>query len=88
MGDVEPNQCLEFLRSEMVGLKAPDIFLHIDYWLIRSIFIYLKFQEDLDTIERMIAEGEASYDKWRHPDPYIGKCHTVNIESSFLGLIK
>lgn len=30
-------------------------------------------QEDLDTIDRMIADGEATYNKWRHPDPYIGK---------------
>ncbi|KMZ57438.1 hypothetical protein ZOSMA_8605G00010, partial [Zostera marina] len=29
--------------------------------------------EDLDTIDRLIGEGEASYNKWRHPDPYIGK---------------
>ncbi|XP_021659335.2 NADH dehydrogenase [ubiquinone] 1 beta subcomplex subunit 9 isoform X2 [Hevea brasiliensis] len=28
--------------------------------------------EDLDAIDRMIAEGEARYNKWRHPDPYIG----------------
>ncbi|KAK6253747.1 hypothetical protein QUC31_015467 [Theobroma cacao] len=28
-------------------------------------------QEDLDTIDRMIADGEATYNKWRHPDPYI-----------------
>ncbi|EPS70622.1 hypothetical protein M569_04138 [Genlisea aurea] len=27
--------------------------------------------EDIEVIERMIASGEASYDKWRHPDPYI-----------------
>ncbi|KMZ67883.1 hypothetical protein ZOSMA_253G00030 [Zostera marina] len=27
--------------------------------------------EDLDTIDRLIGEGEASYNKWRHPDPYI-----------------
>lgn len=33
----------------------------------------LGFQEDLDAIDRMIAEGEAQYNKWRHPDPYIGK---------------
>lgn len=30
-------------------------------------------QDDLDTIDRMIEEGEATYNKWRHPDPYIGK---------------
>jgi hypothetical protein len=30
-------------------------------------------QEDPDTIDRLIADGEASYNKWRHPDPYIGK---------------
>lgn len=39
--------------------------------LINCSFVDL--QEDLDTIDRMIADGEASYNKWRHPDPYIGK---------------
>lgn len=34
---------------------------------------YLNTQEDLDTIDRLIADAEASYNKWRHPDPYIGK---------------
>ncbi|GFP85940.1 NADH dehydrogenase [ubiquinone] 1 beta subcomplex subunit 9 [Phtheirospermum japonicum] len=29
--------------------------------------------EDIELIDRMIAAGEASYNKWRHPDPYIGK---------------
>lgn len=29
-------------------------------------------QEDLNTIDRLIEEAEASYEKWRHPDPYIG----------------
>ncbi|KVH95984.1 hypothetical protein Ccrd_001932 [Cynara cardunculus var. scolymus] len=27
--------------------------------------------EDIDTIDRMIADGEGQYNKWRHPDPYI-----------------
>ncbi|XP_050947597.1 NADH dehydrogenase [ubiquinone] 1 beta subcomplex subunit 9 isoform X2 [Cucumis melo] len=27
--------------------------------------------ENLDTIDKLIENGEASYDKWRHPDPYI-----------------
>lgn len=30
-------------------------------------------QEDLETIDRMIADAEATYSKWRHPDPYVGK---------------
>lgn len=30
-------------------------------------------QEDPDTIDRLIVDAEASYNKWRHPDPYIGK---------------
>lgn len=33
----------------------------------------MSLQEDLDAIDRMIAEGEAQYNKWRHRDPYIGK---------------
>ncbi|KAK4377334.1 hypothetical protein RND71_003630 [Anisodus tanguticus] len=27
--------------------------------------------EDVETIDRLVADGEASYNKWRHPDPYI-----------------
>ena len=34
-------------------------------------------QEDPDTIDRLIADAEASYNKWRHPDPYIGKLTTL-----------
>lgn len=49
----------------------------IEWWLIRSCILLLKFQEDLDAIDRMIADGEATYDKWRHPDPYIGRCCTL-----------
>lgn len=30
-------------------------------------------QEDPDTIDRLIENAEASYNKWRHPDPYVGK---------------
>ena len=37
------------------------------------ILFGVDLQEDLDTIDRLIENGEASYDKWRHPDPYIGK---------------
>jgi len=36
-------------------------------------------QEDLDTIDRLIADAEASYNKWRHPDPYIGKTTTYEM---------
>jgi hypothetical protein len=41
--------------------------------LIFYLFLVVDFQEDLDTIDRLIDDGEASYNKWRHPDPYIGK---------------
>ncbi|GMI74484.1 B22 subunit of eukaryotic mitochondrial Complex I [Hibiscus trionum] len=38
---------------------------------LREKFEANKHVEDLDTIDKMIAAGEATYDKWRHPDPYI-----------------
>lgn len=38
----------------------------------------LGIQEDIETIDRMIADGEAQYNKWRHPDPYIGKSIMMN----------
>lgn len=38
-------------------------------------FHFVDIQEDVETIDRMIADGEATYNKWRHPDPYIGKSH-------------
>ena len=46
---------------------------------VASVMLHCTFccgfslQQDLDTIDRMIEEGEATYNKWRHPDPYIGK---------------
>eukprot|EP00258_Populus_trichocarpa_P039884 XP_024455903.1 NADH dehydrogenase [ubiquinone] 1 beta subcomplex subunit 9 [Populus trichocarpa] len=39
--------------------------------LLRARFETSKHVEDPDTIDRMIADGEAQYNKWRHPDPYI-----------------
>ncbi|XP_074275467.1 NADH dehydrogenase [ubiquinone] 1 beta subcomplex subunit 9-like [Silene latifolia] len=38
---------------------------------LRKKFDAHKNVEDLDTIDRMIANGEAEYNKWRHPDPYV-----------------
>ncbi|KAL4385642.1 hypothetical protein GQ457_15G013260 [Hibiscus cannabinus] len=38
---------------------------------LREKFEANKNVGDLDTIDKMIAAGEATYDKWRHPDPYI-----------------
>ncbi|GKB01750.1 zf-CCHC domain-containing protein, partial [Tanacetum coccineum] len=38
---------------------------------LRERFDANKNVEDIETIDRMIADGEAQYNKWRHPDPYI-----------------
>lgn len=38
----------------------------------------MTFQEDIEVIDRMIADGEAQYNKWRHPDPYIGMYSELN----------
>ncbi|KAK5771415.1 hypothetical protein PVK06_047618 [Gossypium arboreum] len=38
---------------------------------LREKFEANKHVEDLDTVDKMIAAGEATYNKWRHPDPYI-----------------
>ncbi|OAY65127.1 NADH dehydrogenase [ubiquinone] 1 beta subcomplex subunit 9 [Ananas comosus] len=38
---------------------------------LREKFEAYRHVEDLDTIDRLISEGEATYEKWRHPDPYI-----------------
>ncbi|KAL6527567.1 NADH dehydrogenase [ubiquinone] 1 beta subcomplex subunit 9 [Orobanche gracilis] len=35
------------------------------------LFITVAMQEDIELIDKMITAGEASYNKWRHPDPYI-----------------
>lgn len=43
--------------------------------IILQSFHFVDIQEDVETIDRMIADGEATYNKWRHPDPYIGKFH-------------
>lgn len=57
------------LFSEIFVLitKAVLVSLQSEYAVSMSL------QEDQDAIDRMIAEGEAQYNKWRHPDPYIGK---------------
>nr|GMD46468.1 NADH dehydrogenase [ubiquinone] 1 beta subcomplex subunit 9 [Ipomoea batatas] len=39
--------------------------------MILQSFHFVDIQEDVETIDRMIADGEATYNKWRHPDPYI-----------------
>ncbi|KAF1893676.1 hypothetical protein Lal_00002186 [Lupinus albus] len=52
---------------------------------LRDRFEKNKEVEDVDTIDRLIADGEASYNKWRHPDPYIGK-HEQTIIHSFIHL--
>ncbi|XP_038989777.1 NADH dehydrogenase [ubiquinone] 1 beta subcomplex subunit 9 [Phoenix dactylifera] len=38
---------------------------------LREKFEANKHVEDLNTIDRLIDEGEAAYEKWQHPDPYI-----------------
>ncbi|XP_010929913.1 NADH dehydrogenase [ubiquinone] 1 beta subcomplex subunit 9 [Elaeis guineensis] len=38
---------------------------------LREKFEANKHVEDLNTIDRLIDEGEATYEKWQHPDPYI-----------------
>uniref|UniRef100_A0A7N2MZJ7 NADH dehydrogenase [ubiquinone] 1 beta subcomplex subunit 9 n=1 Tax=Quercus lobata TaxID=97700 RepID=A0A7N2MZJ7_QUELO len=43
------------------GVNVPEL---LGDWFLVS-------REDPDTIDRMIEDGEAQYNKWRHPDPYI-----------------
>ncbi|CAL0318937.1 unnamed protein product [Lupinus luteus] len=46
----------------------------IPYFLFSGLVtahLFNNLQEDVDTIDRIIADAEASYNKWRHPDPYI-----------------
>ncbi|KAK4284790.1 hypothetical protein QN277_001573 [Acacia crassicarpa] len=38
---------------------------------LRERFEANRHVENLDTIDRLIEDGEATYNKWRHPDPYI-----------------
>ncbi|XP_061368394.1 NADH dehydrogenase [ubiquinone] 1 beta subcomplex subunit 9 [Gastrolobium bilobum] len=38
---------------------------------LRERFEENRHVEDLDTIDRMIDDAEATYNKFRHPDPYI-----------------
>ncbi|KAI8021777.1 NADH dehydrogenase [ubiquinone] 1 beta subcomplex subunit 9 [Camellia lanceoleosa] len=38
---------------------------------LRERFEANKNVENLEAIDRLIADGEASHNKWRHPDPYI-----------------
>ncbi|KAI5673233.1 hypothetical protein M9H77_13597 [Catharanthus roseus] len=38
---------------------------------LREKFEANKHVEDLESIDRLIADAEATYNKWRHPDPYV-----------------
>ncbi|XP_058213213.1 NADH dehydrogenase [ubiquinone] 1 beta subcomplex subunit 9 [Rhododendron vialii] len=38
---------------------------------MREKFDANKNVESLETIDRLLEDGEAAYNKWRHPDPYI-----------------
>ncbi|KAJ8631519.1 hypothetical protein MRB53_024842 [Persea americana] len=38
---------------------------------LRERFEANKHVEDLHTIDRLIEDGEAAFNKWQHPDPYI-----------------
>ncbi|CAB80187.1 putative protein [Arabidopsis thaliana] len=38
-------------------------------WAVHRHIFYR--DEDVDRIDKLIAHGEAEYNKWRHPDPYI-----------------
>ncbi|GAY52850.1 hypothetical protein CUMW_145160 [Citrus unshiu] len=54
---------------------------------LRLRFEANKHVTDLDAVDRMIDEAEATYNKWRHPDPYIGCCpRKMNVGSSNLKL--
>ncbi|XP_057783144.1 NADH dehydrogenase [ubiquinone] 1 beta subcomplex subunit 9-like isoform X2 [Salvia miltiorrhiza] len=46
------------------------LFYH-DADALREKFEANRQVEDIELIDKMIAAGEASHDKWRHPDPYI-----------------
>ncbi|KHN33712.1 NADH dehydrogenase [ubiquinone] 1 beta subcomplex subunit 9 [Glycine soja] len=49
-------------QKERVRIRASNL---------RERFEENRHVEDPDTIDRLIADAEASYNKWRHPDPYI-----------------
>ena len=71
------------MTSSITLFKYWELSIHLCYLtmflmllLCLLIFIFILMvdsQEDPDTIDRMIEDGEAQYNKWRHPDPYIGK---------------
>lgn len=47
---------------------------HVSY-IYKFLKLCVEFQEDINMIDRLIADGEAAHNKWRHPDPYIGMCY-------------
>ena len=51
---------------------------NMDSWDCWACFVLIPLQEDPDTIDRLITDAEASYNKWRHPDPYIGKLTSLS----------
>ncbi|XP_057783146.1 NADH dehydrogenase [ubiquinone] 1 beta subcomplex subunit 9-like isoform X3 [Salvia miltiorrhiza] len=67
------------------------LFYH-DADALREKFEANRQVEDIELIDKMIAAGEASHDKWRHPDPYIGNIsacfrdHIIQYNVNELGL--
>uniref|UniRef100_A0A3P6C1C5 NADH dehydrogenase [ubiquinone] 1 beta subcomplex subunit 9 n=1 Tax=Brassica campestris TaxID=3711 RepID=A0A3P6C1C5_BRACM len=54
-----------------IGLLNSLMFVHFQASDLREKFNANQDVEDVDRIDKLIAHGEAEYDKWRHPDPYI-----------------
>lgn len=57
----------------LFGLCLRDILCLYGISFIVFDNIMCCLQEDADRIDRMIEQGEATYEKFRHPDPYVGE---------------
>lgn len=79
MGIELSELCCKLVLVVVLALLVSDgsVFVLIFFFLLIGylvMFCLVDMQTDLDAIDRMIDEAEATYNKWRHPDPYIGKC--------------
>ncbi|KAH7574968.1 hypothetical protein JRO89_XS02G0027600 [Xanthoceras sorbifolium] len=64
-----PSQIISFPITDSDVYCSRFVFLQADE--LREKFDANKHVADLDTIDRLIDNAEATYNKWRHPDPYI-----------------
>ncbi|KAG0575520.1 hypothetical protein KC19_5G009900 [Ceratodon purpureus] len=69
------------LRNVLSWAVHRDIF-YVEAQKIREQFEINKDVANLETIDRLLYEGETRVEKFQHPDPYIGNCASLKCRFS------